>query len=119
MLLAHLSRFLPRGKPTRFSRASDYSAYTRHNYEFTVWNTLPDGTGKNYKPGESIGNLTDEPDRKIYLYAQWEFYIQMPETGQSGASLILLIGGLAMTASIVIGMRSQIRHERTSNSGSL
>ncbi len=36
-------------------------------YNFTGWNTEPDGTGTDYTPGQEI-NLTDN----LYLYAKWE-----------------------------------------------
>ena len=86
------------------------SSYTRHNYEFVGWNTQPDGTGTSYTPGEVVKNLTDEPDGKVYLYAQWEFYIQMPETGEIGGEA-LAITGLGMVsvafASVIISRRQR------------
>ena len=36
-------------------------------YNFTGWNTEPDGSGTDYAPGQEI-NLTDN----LYLYAKWE-----------------------------------------------
>ena len=49
---------------------SDPGSLTREldgdSYVFTEWNTLPDGTGTSYNPGDTI-NVTDD----ITLYAQW------------------------------------------------
>ena len=42
--------------------------FTRDGYEFTGWNTMPDGSGKNYAPDSNI--LLTEP--VTILYAQWE-----------------------------------------------
>lgn len=39
----------------------------RENYEFTGWNTEPDGSGTNYAPGASY-NI----DSDLILYAQWQ-----------------------------------------------
>lgn len=41
---------------------------TRQGYHFVEWNTLPDGTGTTYKPGD---NFT-VPEGDLTLYAQWE-----------------------------------------------
>lgn len=41
---------------------------TREGYNFVEWNTLPDGTGTSYQPGDSF----TAPDGDITLYAQWD-----------------------------------------------
>lgn len=41
--------------------------FERSGYEFTAWNTKADGTGKEYRPGDTV-NLTSAMD----LYAQWK-----------------------------------------------
>jgi hypothetical protein len=38
---------------------------------FKWWNTEPDGSGVDFKPGDSISNLTTKNGDKIVLYAQW------------------------------------------------
>ena len=44
------------------------NAFTREGYDFTGWNTKPDGSGKAYAEGDSI-TLTDD----LTLYAQWDY----------------------------------------------
>lgn len=44
------------------------NAFSREGYDFTGWNTKPDGSGKAYKDGDSIA-LTED----LTLYAQWEY----------------------------------------------
>ena len=43
------------------------NAFSRPNYEFTVWNTEPDGSGTTYVDGQEV-TLTDGD---LNLYAQW------------------------------------------------
>lgn len=45
-------------------------------YEFTGWNTDPDGFGEDYEGGEPITNdlFLDADDDTVTLYAQWEPY---------------------------------------------
>ena len=40
----------------------------RSYYNFVEWNTMPDGSGKSYKDGETV-NIKEN----LTLYAQWEF----------------------------------------------
>lgn len=72
--------------------------YVRSNYEFVGWNTLPDGTGASYAPEETFANLTDVPNGKVYLYAQWKFYIQMPNTGTHNLAIIMLLSTVLIAA---------------------
>ena len=46
--------------------------YSRTGYQFTGWNTKPDGTGKNYKDQDSVKNLTSVNNGTVTLYAQWK-----------------------------------------------
>jgi len=48
----------------------DENTFTRPNYTFVGWNTQADGSGKEYKAGETIA-LTAENNYAI-LYAQWQ-----------------------------------------------
>lgn len=81
--------------------------YAREHYEFVEWNTEPDGTGIVYAPGETVKNLTGEANGKITLYAQWKFYIQMPETGSSGNMLITVFAFALIMTSIVFALRTR------------
>lgn len=55
----------------------------RPGYEFTEWNTKPDGTGISYQPGESFTLTKDYVDANhaadklntVTLYAQWKLKI--------------------------------------------
>ncbi|MBO4824535.1 MAG: InlB B-repeat-containing protein [Lachnospiraceae bacterium] len=45
--------------------------FARTDYMFTGWNTKADGTGKSYKDGDTVKNLTAEAGDTVWLYAQW------------------------------------------------
>ncbi len=45
-----------------------FSAFTRSGYNFTAWNTEPDGSGTSYIEYQVINAVTQD----ITLYAQWE-----------------------------------------------
>lgn len=47
------------------------NGYSRTGYTFTGWNTRPDGTGEDYSNGQTVLNLTSEPNGTVTLYAQW------------------------------------------------
>lgn len=47
-------------------KISSASALSRTGYAFTCWNTNADGTGNDYKPGDSYSN-----DENLTLYAKW------------------------------------------------
>lgn len=47
------------------------NGYSRTGYTFIGWNTQADGKGDSYANGESVMNLTAEPNGKVTLYAQW------------------------------------------------
>jgi len=46
--------------------------FERTNYNFTGWNTEPDGTGKQFQPRDTIYNEIDDNYGSLTLYAQWE-----------------------------------------------
>jgi len=48
------------------------NGFTRKGYEFTGWNTKPDGSGTGYADTQAIKNLTNEDGATITLYALWE-----------------------------------------------
>lgn len=42
-----------------------------YKYVFAGWNTEPDGSGRAYKTGATVKNLTAEDEGECILYAQW------------------------------------------------
>ena len=50
--------------------------FTRENYKFRGWNTMPDGSGENYSSEDEIMDLADS-GRTVTFYAQW--IIQLKE----------------------------------------
>lgn len=46
--------------------------FEKEGYEFTGWNTMADGSGKSYSPGQRVKNLKNKNKAVIVLYAQWE-----------------------------------------------
>lgn len=53
-------------------KALSANKFTRDMYDFTGWNTRPDGKGTSYKDGESVKNLTKSSGGTVKLYAQWK-----------------------------------------------
>ncbi|MDD6043063.1 MAG: InlB B-repeat-containing protein [Eubacteriaceae bacterium] len=47
------------------------NSFVREGYKFTGWNTAADGSGKAYKDGATVKNLTDKNQATVTLYAQW------------------------------------------------
>ena len=59
---------------------------TKANRIFIEWNTMPDGSGDSYKPGDTMVFTEDEkvtPSR-IMLYAQWGFEVTFDPNGGVG-----------------------------------
>jgi uncharacterized repeat protein (TIGR02543 family) len=54
-------------------------AMTRAVYEFTTWNTAPDGNGVTFLPGDTF-EIQDD----ITLYAQWRYVLAQYNFGQAG-----------------------------------
>ena len=48
------------------------NAYKKNGYTFAGWNTKPDGSGKSYKNGAKVSNLSTKDGEIVVLYAQWE-----------------------------------------------
>lgn len=66
------------GNPITPATRLTKNAYTRIGYEFTGWNTEPDGSGISYQNEQEILNLTSENREEgvrgkgiVILYAQW------------------------------------------------
>lgn len=49
----------------------DPTGFKIPNVKFLWWNTKPDGSGKIYKSGETVMNLSAIQDDVVNLYAQW------------------------------------------------
>lgn len=68
------------------------NGFTRDGYTFTGWNTSPNGTGTDYKPGDSLTVTGDTT-----LYAQWKRVPEttMPDTGgtMNHRRLTTMLGG--------------------------
>lgn len=84
------------------------NGFIRDGYEFTGWNTKPDGSGTDYEPG-GVYQLTPEED---VLYAQWWKRIS-PPTGLSGNVfpfvVMVVIAIEAMICFIVLYLKKRIR----------
>lgn len=50
---------------------NDPTGFKIPNVKFLWWNTKPDGSGKIYKSGETVMNLSAIQDDVVNLYAQW------------------------------------------------
>lgn len=68
------------------------NGFTRDGFTFTGWNTSPNGTGTDYKPGDSLTVTADTT-----LYAQWKRVPEttMPDTGgtMNHRRLTTMLGG--------------------------
>ncbi len=61
-------------QPMTFGTAAnlDPNAFTLAGYDFTGWNTQPDGNGTSYADGDSVQDLTTVDNGVVVLYAQWD-----------------------------------------------
>lgn len=55
-----------------FTFSLSKNAYTKENYTFTGWNTMPDGSGTFYRDEANIYPLTETDQAEITLYAMWK-----------------------------------------------
>ncbi|WEV75105.1 BspA family leucine-rich repeat surface protein [Bifidobacterium sp. ESL0800] len=55
------------------------SGYTVNNYTFVGWNSMPDGSGDEFKPGDGLVGFT-VPGTTFHLYAQWQKKSSVPTT---------------------------------------
>lgn len=75
------------------------SSFAKTDYQFESWNTLPNGYGTTYLPGDVVMDMADA-NETITLYAQWS-KVDVPLTGDSSRPwLWLALGGL----SLVLGL---------------
>ena len=54
------------------------NTFIYNSYEFTGWNTKPDGTGISYGDNANILNLTEQNYGTVILYAQWKLQKEPP-----------------------------------------
>ena len=66
------------------------NAFSRTGYTFAGWNTAADGSGTAYTNGQSVINLTAEPNATVTLYAQWDV-IPWEGAGTSAVDPYLII----------------------------
>ena len=55
-----------------FTFSLSKNTYTKENYTFTGWNTMPDGSGTFYQDEANIYPLTETDQDEITLYAMWK-----------------------------------------------
>jgi uncharacterized repeat protein (TIGR02543 family) len=79
----------------------------RSGFRFKGWNTMPDGSGQTFAPGETpnlpIGTV---------LYAQWEPTDALAATGSELNAIMLFFGFIAMMAGGIVIVRSSGRKEQ-------
>ena len=63
-------------------QALSQNGFTRTNYEFRGWNTMPDGSGTHYDDLQSVRNLSLVDGDIVTLYAEW-WKIQYGHTGEA------------------------------------
>ena len=53
------------------SKPLSKNLFTRSNYEFRGWNTMPNGSGTHYDDEEAVNNLSTTDGDIVTLYAEW------------------------------------------------
>lgn len=90
------------GEPVDLSRKLTTNGFWRTGYEFTGWNTEPNGSGRSFSDGQEILNLCDKDWRKdgaagtIKLYAQWKQSTSILRIDPNGGTY----GGLASVSEV-------------------
>lgn len=64
------------------------NAFIREGYTFKGWNTVASGSGVAYDEGAQIFNLTNQANKIIVLYAQWEKKDWQPDTPSNSDNTI-------------------------------
>lgn len=75
-------KFITDGNLAKYTIPSTAPTASKETCRFKEWNTMPDGTGNPYKPGDVI-----QPTRDITLYAIWDndnYYVDYDLNGGSG-----------------------------------
>lgn len=90
------------------------NGFTCDGYTFTGWNTSPNGTGTDYKPGDALTVTADTT-----LYAQWKRVPEttLPDTGGSGhtSHAPSAISGLAMASAAALSISAHRRRHGHAN----
>lgn len=85
------------------------NGFTRDGYTFTGWNTSPNGTGTDYKPGDALTVTGDTT-----LYAQWKRVPEttLPDTGGHATHMPSIIGGIVTAAALALAVMARRRGGR-------
>ena len=85
------------------------NGFTRDGYTFTGWNTSPNGTGTDYKPGDALTVTGDTT-----LYAQWKRVPEttLPDTGGHANHAPLIVGGGVTAAALALAVVARRRAGR-------
>lgn len=85
------------------------NGFTRDGYTFTGWNTSPNGTGTDYKPGDALTVTGDTT-----LYAQWKRVPEttLPDTGGYANHAPLIVGGVVTAAALALAVMARRRGGR-------
>ena len=65
------------------------NSYVRTDYNFVEWNTKADGSGKAFKNGAEVSNLTTQDNALVHLYARWakiEYKVFFDANGGNGGT---------------------------------
>lgn len=83
--------------------------FTRDGFTFTGWNTSPNGTGTDYKPGNALTVTADTT-----LYAQWSRVPEttLPDTGGHATHMPSIIGGVVTAAALALAVMARRRGGR-------
>lgn len=85
------------------------NGFTRDGFTFTGWNTSPNGTGTDYKPGDALTVTGDTT-----LYAQWKRVPEttLPDTGGHATHMPSIIGGIVTAAALALAVMTRRRGGR-------
>jgi uncharacterized repeat protein (TIGR02543 family)/LPXTG-motif cell wall-anchored protein len=85
------------------------NGFTRDGFTFTGWNTSPNGTGTDYKPGDALTVTGDTT-----LYAQWKRVPEttLPDTGGHATHMPSIIGGIVTAAALALAVMARRRGGR-------
>ena len=79
------------------------NTFTREYHNFSGWNTSANGSGTSYTDGQSVSNLTTEPNGTVTLYAQWTIIYWQGSGTEDDPYVISTTFGLDHLASEVNG----------------
>ena len=108
------------------SKPLSKNLFTRTNYVFRGWNTMPDGSGTHYDDEEVVNNLSTTDGDIVTLYAEW-WKVQYAHAGDAvfdGTASTFIDTGVNVFSTTNINKDFEIRFtfksvDRDSNSSSL